>query len=356
MDYFYRKVVRPIMFRLDAETAHDLGMTSLRHALGGRRRRAVAKSLFKVPDFEPIRLFGLDFANPLGMAAGFDKNALVVDQLGSLGFSFVETGTVTPKPQEGNPRPRLFRVPEDEAIVNRLGFNNEGAERLVDRLSAIDRECVVGVNIGKNRDVPIEEAPADYLSCFKSVRGIADYVVVNVSSPNTPGLRNLQAISELERIVDPLMKENSSGRAVPILLKIAPDLVSEEFESLADFSVSKGISGLVLTNTTVTRPSSVGAYSEAGGLSGRPLANLSDIAIRTVFRRAGLKLPIIGVGGVSSGSDLLRKLRLGASLVQVYTGFVYGGPGFPSSILRDLRSRMDSVGISQTSELTGIDA
>jgi len=341
------------MFRLDAETAHDFGMASLRLGLGGRLQRESARTVFRVPSFVPIKLFGLEFSNPLGMAAGFDKNAMVVNQLSALGFSFVETGTVTPKAQPGNPRPRLFRIPEDEAIVNRLGFNNEGVERLVDRISGIRRECVVGVNIGKNKDVPIEDAPSDYLACFKAVRGIADYIVVNVSSPNTPGLRNLQAISELERIVDPLIHENSIGKPVPILLKIAPDMVSEEFESLADFGLQKGIAGLVLTNTTVTRPVQGGVYAEPGGLSGRPLAELADRAIKTVFRRSSGKLPIIGVGGVSSGKDLLKKLRLGASLVQIYTGFVYGGPGFPSEVLRDLRNLMESEGISDTSEVIG---
>ncbi len=344
------------MFRLEAETAHDVGMTLLRHGLGGRVPRPIARALFEIPRFSPIDLFGLKFSNPLGMAAGFDKDAKVVNQLASLGFSFVETGTVTPRPQAGNPRPRLFRIPEDEAVINRLGFNNDGARKLVKRISSIERECIVGVNIGKNRDVSLEEAPGDYFEGFATVREIADYVVVNVSSPNTPGLRNLQAIKELERIVDPILKENAVGRRIPILLKIAPDLVSDEFEALADFGVSKGIDGLVLTNTTISRPNQNGVYGEAGGLSGRPLSNLSDAAIQTVFRRVGPKLPIIGVGGISSGHDILRKMRLGASLLQVYTGFIYGGPGFPSLILRDFGRLLDDLGISEISQLTGSDA
>jgi len=356
MSPFYKNLLRPLIFSLDAETAHNVGLESLRLGLSSPIARRLARSLFEVPEFSPIDLFGLKFRNPLGMAAGFDKNAVAFNQLSALGFSFVETGTVTPQPQSGNPRPRMFRIPQDEAIINRLGFNNDGAAKLVERISSEERECIVGVNIGKNRDVEIEDAPRDYLECFRSVKGIADYVVVNVSSPNTPGLRNLQAIKELERIIDPLIKENSGDEGVPILLKLAPDLVSEEFEALADFSLSNGISGLVLTNTTVSRPRSGQGYDEQGGLSGRPLADLSDKAIRSIFRRTGKSLPIIGVGGVCSGEDLMRKIRLGASLVQVYTGFVYGGPGFPSAVLQEFRALLDHSNVRDTAELTGLDA
>lgn len=355
MGFLFQKFVRPALFRFDAETAHDIGMASLRFGLATRLQRDVVRSFFEVPEFSPIDLFGLRFNNPLGMAAGFDKNGRVVNQLAALGFSFVEAGTVTPIPQKGNPRPRLFRIPEDGAIVNRLGFNNDGVDSLVERISSIERECVLGINIGKNKDVSLEDAPADYLHCFRKVRGVADYVVVNVSSPNTPGLRNLQAISELERILDPLLVENKVGSRVPILLKIAPDLVAEEFEALADFAVSKGLDGLVLTNTTISRPSQSGNYSEIGGLSGRPLSNLSDEAIRLVYKRVGEKLPIIGVGGIASGEDILRKIRLGASLLQVYTGFVYGGPGFPSRILWDFRRILEKLGVSELGELRGQD-
>jgi dihydroorotate dehydrogenase len=355
MGFLFQKFVRPALFRFEAETAHDIGMASLRFGLATRLQRDVVRSFFEVPEFSPIDLFGLRFNNPLGMAAGFDKNGRVVNQLAALGFSFVEAGTVTPIPQKGNPRPRLFRIPEDGAIVNRLGFNNDGVDSLVERISSIERECVLGINIGKNKDVSLEDAPADYLHCFRKVREVADYVVVNVSSPNTPGLRNLQAISELERILDPLLVENKVGSRVPILLKIAPDLVAEEFEALADFAVSKGLDGLVLTNTTISRPSQSGNYSEIGGLSGRPLSNLSDEAIRLVYKRVGEKLPIIGVGGIASGEDILRKIRLGASLLQVYTGFVYGGPGFPSRILWDFRRILEKLGVSELGELRGQD-
>jgi len=355
MNFLYKNFFRPLMFSLDAETAHNVGLESLRIGLSSSVARRLARKFFEVPEFPPLEIFGLKFKNPLGMAAGFDKNAVAFNQLSALGFSFVETGTVTPQPQAGNPRPRMFRIPDDEAIINRLGFNNDGVTRLVERVSVEKKECVLGINIGKNRDVGIEDAPDDYLKCFHAVKDIADYVVVNVSSPNTPGLRNLQAIKELERIMDPLLKENSPDGGVPILLKLAPDLVSEEFEALADFSVSKGLDGLVLTNTTVTRPREDHRYDEQGGLSGRPLADLSDKAIRSIFRRTGEKLPILGVGGVFSGEDLMRKIRLGASLVQVYTGFVYGGPGFPSAILREFRELLERSGTSEISELTGLD-
>lgn len=322
------------MFRLDAEAAHELGMKALRRGLGS--------SYYSDPasfGFGPLSRFGLRFANPLGIAAGFDKNAVAANQLASLGFGFVEVGTVTYEGQPGNPKPRLFRLPEDEALINRLGFNNDGAPAVAQRLSKMDRSCVVGVNIGKNKDVPIEEATENYLASFELLSPHADYVAINISSPNTPNLRELQKADHLEELLGSLARAADARK--PLLVKIAPDLSEAEIEAAVDICVKHRIDGIIATNTTVGREglrSDVEAIG-AGGLSGRPLRSLATDVIRRVYRHSKARLPIIGVGGIFTGDDAFEKIAAGASLIQAYTGFVYGGPTFA----RDVNERLAAI-------------
>lgn len=327
------------MFGLDAERAHEIGIAALRLGLGG----AALPELHS--EFGEIERFGLKFANPLGIAAGFDKNCVVVNHLAALGFGFVEVGTVTLEPQKGGQKPRLFRLPADQALINRLGFNNDGARVISERLGKLERRCVVGVNIGKNRDVPNEQAAANYLEAFDLVHPVADYIVVNVSSPNTPDLRELQKSDMLEDLLKVLdARAREIGRK-PLLVKIAPDLDEPEIEAIVDICLRMELSGIIATNTTVSRYGLQTTAVErigAGGLSGRPLAKRSTEVISTIFRYSNGKLPIIGVGGIFTAEDAFAKIAAGASLLQAYTGFVYGGPGFAlginmglAAILRD---------------------
>lgn len=352
----YSSIIRPIVFRADAETAHELGIKAMQLGLASPfYQRAENLSLSQ-------ELFGLHFPNPLGIAAGFDKNGIVVDQLASLGFGFVEVGTVTLRPQKGNPKPRMFRLPDDKALINRLGFNNEGAEAVVNRLKKLKRKCVVGVNIGKNKDVPNEEATENYLATFRIVYDQADYIAVNISSPNTPNLRELQKAENLEELLSALQAENhsiaaKSGRGgKPLLVKIAPDLSEGEIESIADIAVRHEIAGVIATNTTISRDglrSSGVAAIGAGGLSGRPLAERSNEVIAMLYRYTKGKLPIIGVGGVFTADDAFKKICSGASLVQAYTGFVYGGPSFAADVLIGLQNRLREAEFSNFSEAVG---
>jgi len=348
MGVIWEKIVRPAMFGLDAERAHELGMKALRLGLV-RGERSFSK-------FGTIERFGLKFDNPLGLAAGFDKNGAAVNELASLGFGFVEVGTVTFRPQKGNEKPRLFRLPEDRALINRLGFNNDGAASVVKRLKKLERKCVIGVNIGKNKDVPNEEAIEYYLACFEIIHPVADYVAVNVSSPNTPNLRELQKTESLEALLAALQKRNGELGAKPLLVKIAPDLSETEIKSIVDICLSKKFSGIIATNTTISRkglktdePQSYGD----GGLSGKPLGRMANEVIWTIFRHSEGKLPIIGVGGIFTAEDAFEKVAAGASLLQVYTGFVYGGPRFPTNINKKLADILRSKGFSSLDEAVG---
>jgi dihydroorotate dehydrogenase len=351
MSLLWKKLIRPTLFRLDAERAHELGIKALQKGLA-------APFYSNADDFElgPIERFGLMFANPIGVAAGFDKNALVFNELASLGFGFVEVGTVTLKPQKGNERPRLFRLPEDQALINRLGFNNDGAAAIAQRLKDSRRGCVVGVNIGKNKDVPNEDAVENYLACFEIVHPVADYIAVNVSSPNTPGLRELQKAESLDELISALQLRNRELGAKPLLVKIAPDLKEDEVDTAVDICVQNGIAGMIATNTTISREGlktrNVDSYG-AGGLSGRPLGFRSTSVISRIYKRTSGELPIIGVGGIFTAEDAFEKIAAGASLIQAYTGFVYGGPRFPRDISNGLADILDKKGVATFDDAVG---
>jgi dihydroorotate dehydrogenase len=316
--------------RLDAERAHRLGFRAVRAARPVLARR-------RTPG-RPVTAMGLTFPNVLGLAAGFDKNAVGIDALGALGFGHVEVGTVTGEPQPGNDRPRLFRLPADRAVVNRMGFNNDGAEAVAARLAARGRRPgpVLGVNIGKSKVVPEDEAVRDYEKSARLLAPYADYLVVNVSSPNTPGLRNLQAVEKLEPILT-AVRDVAGG--VPLLVKIAPDLADEDVLAVADLATAVGLAGIVATNTTISRaglassPSRVAAVGD-GGLSGRPLTERSCEVLRLLRGRVGGSLALVGVGGITTVADARARLDAGADLLQAYTAFVYEGPGWPRRILR----------------------
>jgi dihydroorotate dehydrogenase len=296
---------------------------------------------------------GLTFPNPCGLAAGLDKNAEALVGLFGLGFGFVEVGTVTPRPQPGNPSPRLFRLPEHTALINRLGFNNEGMAAMKARLEALAwKPGPVGVNIGKNKDTPNERAVDDYAACAETVGPLGDYVVVNLSSPNTP---NLRALQEPEALFAILSAVRAKLPQKPLFLKIAPDLTDEAVDAAVDVARSTGISGLICTNTTITRPVEHPLSKEAGGLSGRPVFQRSTEVLRRAFRRGEGRLPLIGVGGVFDGDDAFAKVSAGASLVQVYTGFIYGGPGLPRRILDRLEARLSESGLTRLADAVGRD-
>lgn len=351
MSLFWNKFIRPALFALDAENAHELGMKGLRSGVS----RLIAG---KAPKFDlgPIQRFGLPFSNPLGMAAGFDKNGVAVNQLADLGFGFVEVGTVTLKAQPGNPKPRMFRLPKDKALINRLGFNNDGAEAVADRLRKLDRKCVVGVNIGKNKDVANEEAVENYLATLEIVHPVADYVAVNISSPNTPNLRELQKSDSLEMLVNALQARNREWGEKPLLVKIAPDLSDQEIEAAVDICLRHEVAGIIATNTTISRTGLETTDVErigAGGLSGRPLAKRSTEVISTIYKYSNGNLPIIGVGGIFDANDAFEKIAAGASLLQAYTGFIYGGPGFAHRINSGLSRLLKERGFGKLDEAVG---
>lgn len=321
-------LARSILFRLDAETAHGHALAAL--DLAHRVRLAGLLSKARVAD--PVEVMGMRFPNRVGLAAGLDKNADHLDALGTLGFGFVEVGTVTPKAQEGNPRPRLFRLPERGAIINRMGFNNAGVDHLVERVKASRYDGIIGINIGKNLTTPVERAVDDYLICLEKVHAQADYVTVNISSPNTPGLRNLQFGEHLDALLGRLREAGSrldqaAGRRVPLAVKIAPDMSGEEVGLVAESIARSGIDAVIATNTTVAREAVAGLphADEQGGLSGRPVFEPSNRVIGEL-RRHLPRLPIIGVGGIDSGAAAVAKLEAGADLVQLYSGFIYRGP------------------------------
>lgn len=350
---FYESAIRPLLFKIPAETAHESGINALRVGLGSGFARNLVRRKF-VPD--PVcrtELFGLKFASPLGIAAGFDKNGIVVNQLAALGFGFVEVGTVTFEPQPGNEKPRMFRLPADRALINRLGFNNDGTPAVVRRLKRLNRECVLGINIGKNKDVPNEEAVENYLKSFNLAHPVADYIAVNVSSPNTPNLRELQKADNLDDLLRSLQKRNKELGKKPLLVKIAPDLVTAELEAVAGIAVDLGLSGIIATNTTIARTGLKNDIDETGGLSGKPLAEMSTRIISKLFELTGGKLPIIGVGGVFTADDAFEKIAAGASLIQAYTGFVYGGFSFANTVNRGLSNILKDRGFDRISDAVG---
>jgi len=342
-DWLFSTVLR----RIDAETAHRAAFGAIRMA-GLPGGAAVTRLLCRVDNPAlRVRALGLDFPSPLGLAAGFDKDAKGVDALAALGFGFVEVGTVTAVPQPGNARPRLSRLVTDRAIVNRMGFNNDGCEAVAERLRRKARRrrrpVVVGVNIGKSKIVPEEHAPVDYVASARRLAPFADYLVVNVSSPNTPGLRDLQAVDRLRPLLTAVRAaaDGAAGRRVPLLVKIAPDLVDQDVLAVADLAVELGLDGIVATNTTTQR---VGLRSSArevaaagsGGVSGEPLRARSMEVLRLLRDRVGDQLVLVSVGGISTADDAWQRLRAGATLVQAYTGFVYGGPLWPCRLQAEL--------------------
>ncbi|MGA7617071.1 MAG: quinone-dependent dihydroorotate dehydrogenase [Thermoanaerobaculia bacterium] len=346
-------LLRAGLFRLEAEHAHELVSAQMERLGEISLLRAALRAIYRVPDLSR-KLWDLHFRNPLGIAAGFDKNATMVPFLRSLGFGFVEVGTVTLEPQAGNPRPRLFRIPDSEALINRMGFNNDGARLVVGRLedlrrrSAAAEETPLLVNIGKNRDVPIAGATRSYAACYRLLARWADGVVVNVSSPNTPSLRDLQAPEQLKDLLIAMRNERESivfdGPGVhPILVKIAPDLTEQQADEAAD--VCRGLAdGMIATNTTISREGLVREVEQSGGLSGKPLFERSTAILRLLRKRVGPEYPLVGVGGIFSVEDAAEKIAAGADLVQAYTGFIYQGPAFASKLVRGLAGRMAGKG------------
>jgi len=356
MAKLFEKAIRPMLFRVDAERAHVLGIKALLLGLVPRPAMA-ADEVARIREiFGPIRRFGLEFSNPLGIAAGFDKNAVVVNQLADLGFGFVEVGTVTFEPQSGNEKPRLFRLPDDHALINRLGFNNDGAVTVAGRLTELDRRCIVGVNIGRNKNVANEDAVGNYLKTFELVHATADYIAVNVSSPNTPDLRDLQSADSLDLMLTAIRAKNRELGAKPLLVKIAPDLGDDDIESITGVCLRLGVNGIIATNTTVSREnletSGLDRFG-AGGLSGRPLFHRSNEVISTIYRNSQGKLPIIGVGGIFSADDAFKKIAAGASLLQAYTGFVYGGPTFANKAVSGLAGIIKARGFPSLDDAVG---
>ena len=340
----YNSLVKPLLFNLDAERAHHLVFDNLRRAARLPGTKSLLRGLYDYQHPNLAReVFGLKFPNPVGLAAGFDKNAALTEELATLGFGFVEIGTVTPRPQPGNPQPRLFRLPKDEALVNRMGFNNDGATVVAARLAGRrNKQLIIGGNIGKNKDTPNEHAAADYVACFDALAEVVDYFVVNVSSPNTPNLRQLQEKKPLIQLLQQVQERNLSRPSPrPLLLKIAPDLTDSQLDDILEIAHETKLSGLVATNTTISRE---GLHTDAaqvaalgaGGLSGRPLRARATEVIRYLHQKSDGGLPIIGSGGIHSAADAQEKLAAGASLIQLYTGFIYEGPGLVSQINRAL--------------------
>jgi dihydroorotate dehydrogenase len=344
---------------------HEFALYSLSVALGSGAARRFAGRRFHREPFGKLKRFGLDFGNPVGLAAGFDKNGTTAQALAALGFGFIEVGSVTSAPQPGNPRPRLFRLPRDRALINRAGFNNCGAVQLAENIRRHRPECVLGVNIGKSRHIAIEDAIPDYLESFEAVYDIADYVAINVSSPNTPKLRELQQpgmlaelLKSLQQRNDELARRSSLPQRKPLLLKIAPDLSESEIESVVEVATRLKIAGLIATNTTISRAGlqtsrdEVEAYGE-GGLSGAPLRHRSDEVISLIYRLTRGELPIVGVGGMFTAEDAWDKICAGASLIQLYTGFIYEGPGVARRINEGLAAILKREGFGSLDEAVG---
>ena len=337
-------LARPFLHKMDAEQAHELTISSLKAGLGGGRGAITSAKL-------ETKLFGLTFANPLGLAPGFDKNAEVPDAMLAQGFGFVEIGTVTPRPQSGNAKPRLFRLIEDQAVINRMGFNNDGQQTVLRRLEARrNRGGIVGVNIGANKDST--DRIADYVSGIEAFGDIASYVTINISSPNTPGLRNMQGRAELLKLLSAL---NGKRRAsLPMLLKIAPDLAEADLQDVADVCEIEAVDGVIVSNTTISRPNLNSTLAtEMGGLSGRPLFNLSTQQLALFYKMTAGKIPLVGVGGVSDVETAWAKIRAGASLIQIYSALVYQGPSLVPEICAGLERKLAANNFSHLRDAVG---
>ena len=339
----YKLIIRPILFLFDPERVHHFTFWVIKQINRIPGVSTIIKSSYSYSRPELVRnLFGIRFENPVGLAAGFDKDALLTDELSNFGFGFIEIGTLTPRPQPGNDKPRLFRLKKDQAVINRMGFNNGGVQAAVERLKSRKSSIIIGGNIGKNKLTENEHALNDYTACFNQLAPVVDYFVINVSSPNTPGLRALQEKGPLLELMSGIKKlSNALDQPKPILLKIAPDLSNEQLDDIIEILKATGTDGVIATNTTIDRRNLVTNESVltkigAGGLSGKPLTNRSDEVIRYLRNKLGPDFPIIGVGGIMSESDARLKLEAGANLIQIYTGFIYEGPGIVKRILRSL--------------------
>jgi len=366
MSWLYRRAVRPLLFSQDAERIHERTLRALNWASRHPPACDVLASFLKAPAM-PVELFGLRFPNPLGLAAGMDKHATALPAWAALGFGFAELGGVTQHAQPGNPEPRIFRAVTEEAIVNRMGFNNPGAEAVAERLAAWRAQGLwprhpVGINLGKSKITPLEHAAEDYAASFRLLREHADFFVVNVSSPNTPNLRQLQDKAALDEILAAIEEVQSPALPQrPILVKVAPDLTFEALDEIIELAERRKLAGIVATNTTVTRPPSedpatVRVYAEAGGLSGKPLRGRSTEIIRHLYSQTRGRLPIIGVGGIFNAEDAWEKISAGASLIQVYTGLVYEGPALAKEIVAGLYRRLEEAGFSSLGQAVGTDA
>jgi dihydroorotate dehydrogenase len=360
----YRFVLRPLLYALPPELAHALAFGALRLALALPPVRALLRAILRQNDPAlAIDALGLKFPSPVGLAAGFDKDARGYEALGAAGFGFVEVGTITGEPQPGNPRPRLFRLVGDRALVNRMGFNNDGAERAARRLDRGRRRTRVGVNIGKSKIAAEEHAVEDYVRSTRLLARHADYFVVNVSSPNTPGLRNLQAVEKLEPLLRAVRQslDAHARKHVPLLVKIAPDLADADVDAVADLALALGLDGIIATNTTVRRddlnaPPEVVAAMGSGGLSGPPLRQRSFEVLRRLRQRVDRRVTLISVGGIEDGSEAFRRIKAGASLVQIYTAYIYEGPALPVRIAREMLAAARKEGFATIAEAIGADA
>ncbi len=335
----YKSIIRKFLFQIDPEKVHHFSFKTLKFLFKFPFTKNIAKSMFLVKDKKLERkLFGLTFKNPIGLAAGFDKNANLFNEFTNFGFGFVEIGTVTPKPQDGNPKKRLFRLIKDEAIINRMGFNNDGVKIIAERLRKKKTDIIIGGNIGKNKVTPNEQAVDDYIICFNELFDVVDYFVVNVSSPNTPNLRELQDKEPLTNLLSALQKINQKKESPkPLLLKIAPDLSDDQLYDIIDIVKNTKIDGVIATNTTIARDNLVSENrKETGGLSGKPVKDRSTEVIRFLSEKSNKAFAIIGVGGIYSAQDAKEKLDAGADLIQVFTGFIYEGPGLVKKINQSL--------------------
>ncbi|UPQ81206.1 quinone-dependent dihydroorotate dehydrogenase [Pseudomonas knackmussii] len=337
-------LARQLLFKFTPETSHELSID----LIGAGGRLGLNSVLSKAPAHFPVRVMGLDFPNPVGLAAGLDKNGEAICGMSQLGFGFVEVGTVTPRPQPGNPKPRIFRLPEAEAIINRMGFNNHGVDALLERVDAARFKGILGINIGKNFDTPVERAQDDYLLCLDKVYHQASYVTVNVSSPNTPGLRSLQFGDSLKQLLDAIGQRREDlevlhGKRVPLAIKIAPDMTDEEIALVGEAVFQAGMDAIIATNTTLGRDGVAGLAhaDEAGGLSGAPVRDKSTHTVRVLAETLSGRLPIIAVGGITEGRHAAEKIEAGASLVQLYTGFIYRGPAL-------IRQAVDAIAALQS--------
>lgn len=361
----YKKLLRPLLFRLSAEKAHHLTIFALGMAQKIPGGLSLLKMLYGVEKHTElkVKLGGIEYPNPIGLAAGLDKNAVAVGSFSSIGFGFLEVGTITPKAQPGNPLPRLFRLPSDKAIINRMGFNNVGAEQMAANLQAAKPYRIpVAVNIGKNKDTANEEAVNDYRTCIRHLYAEGDFFVVNISSPNTPGLRNLQHGEDLRNLLEAVKDETSiqrkrhGGNEKPIWVKISPDVSTEELRYMVETIVQSGIFGVIATNTTLSRDGIQHKNAaEAGGLSGKPLTSRSTDVIRQIYQQTDGKLPIIGCGGIFTAEDAYAKIRAGASLIEVYSALIYDGPSLIKRLNKGLIQLLHKDGFTHISQAVGAD-